>query len=69
MRRRTRKLVGTVAMVTFVVIYALIVMALAQTPLLQNAPSYAQGLFYVIGGLGWIVPIMPLIRWMEGGGD
>jgi L-lactate permease len=69
MRRRTRKLVGTFAMVAFVVVYALIVMALAQTPLLQNAAAWAQGIFYVVGGLGWIVPIMPLIRWMEGGGD
>ena len=69
MRRRTRKLIGTIAMVSFVVVYALVLMALAQAQPLQQAHGFVQGLFYVIGGMGWILPILPLIRWMEGGGD
>ena len=69
MRRRNRKLIGVIAMVSFVIVYALVLMALAQSRPLQDANGVVQGLFYVIGGLSWIIPIMPLIRWMEGGGD
>jgi hypothetical protein len=64
MRRRTRKLVGTVTMLVFVVFYALLVMALAQ-PILNGASHLVQGLFYFIAGLAWILPIMPLIKWMD----
>jgi Protein of unknown function (DUF2842) len=69
MRRRNRKLIGAVAMVTFVVAYALVVMALAQAKALQQASALSAGVFYVVAGLGWILPLMPLIRWMEGAGD
>jgi hypothetical protein len=65
MRRRTRKFIGAIVMVGFVVIYALVVMALAQSRPIQEAPGFLRGLFYVIGGLSWVLPIMPLIRWME----
>ncbi|MCP8939124.1 DUF2842 domain-containing protein [Alsobacter sp. SYSU M60028] len=64
MPRRTRKLIGAVAMIVFVVVYALALMALAQGTV-QDASKLAQGLFYVVGGLAWILPLMPLIRWME----
>ncbi len=64
MKRRARKLLGTVAMLIFVVLYALIVMALAQ-PILIGASKLTQGLFYVIAGLAWILPLMPLIKWMD----
>ena len=65
MRRRTRKLTGAVVMLAFVLIYALSAMALAQARLVQDAPGIVQGLYYAAIGLGWILPVMPLIRWME----
>lgn len=64
MNRRTRKFIGTALMLVFVIVYALVVMALAQ-PILTDASKLTQGLFYVIAGLSWILPLMPLIRWME----
>jgi hypothetical protein len=64
MRRRTRKLIGTVAILIFVSLYALIAMAIAQGRL-QEANKFWQGLYYLVAGMGWILPIMPLIRWME----
>ena len=64
MRRRTRKLIGAVVILIFVCVYALVAMALAQGRL-QEAAKIWQNLYYVIAGLGWILPLMPLIKWME----
>jgi len=60
---RMRKLIGTVAMVTFIILYALFAMAVAEGRITQ-APKLVQTLAYVVLGLIWIVPLMPLIRWM-----
>ena len=65
MRRRQRKLVGTVATIVFVIGYALVAMMLAQLRFTKGAPDVWQWLFYGIVGMGWILPLMPLIRWME----
>ena len=65
MPRRTRKLIGAVAMLAFVAVYALAVMAMAEAPAVREASGLVRGMFYVIGGISWIAPIMPLIKWME----
>lgn len=64
MRPRIKKLIGAVVLLIFVAVYALGVMALAQ-PLLRDAGPLASFLFYAVAGLAWIVPVMPLITWME----
>ena len=65
MRRRQRKFLGVLITIGFVVVYALVAMALAQVRAIHDAPGFVQGLYYAIIGMAWIVPIMPLIRWME----
>ncbi len=65
MPRRTRKFIGTVVTILFVTVYALVAMALAQSRLIQSAPGYLQAVYYVVLGLAWILPLMPLIKWME----
>lgn len=67
MQQRTRKLVGAFAMLAFVVVYALVAMVLAQARPTQEAPALMQTLIYAVLGMAWILPLMPLIRWMEGG--
>ena len=64
MRRRTRKFIGAVVILIFVCVYALVAMALAQGRL-QDADKIWHYLYYVVVGLGWILPLMPLIKWME----
>ncbi|MGL4637758.1 MAG: DUF2842 domain-containing protein [Beijerinckiaceae bacterium] len=68
MHRRMRKLVGTVLMLIFVVLYALVVTAVA-APILTGASKITQAVFYCVAGLAWAPPLMLLIRWMEGGRD
>lgn len=51
-------------MVVYVLFYALIAMALAQSRPLQEASPYLQPLLYAVLGMIWIVPLLPLIKWM-----
>ena len=65
MRRRLRQLTGTSVIIGFVPVYALVAMALAQARPVQEAAVVIQVLCYAALGMAWIVPVMPLIRWME----
>jgi hypothetical protein len=64
MPRRTRKLIGTLAIFVFVIVYGPLAMALAESRILE-APKLVQTLAYLVLGLAWVLPLMPLIRWME----
>jgi hypothetical protein len=64
MRIRTRKLIGTVALLLLVAIWALFAMAVAQFALRAQS-GLVVFLFYAIAGLGWVLPAMPLVRWMS----
>lgn len=64
MSPRTRKLIGTVAMLTLVTLWALLAMAVAQF-VFRSPNSLAAWIFYAVAGMGWILPAMPLIRWMS----
>ena len=62
-----RKLVGGLGMIGFVLVYALIAMSLADSRPVNEAPELLRTLIYVVLGLAWVAPIMPLISWMENG--
>ena len=61
---RIRKLIGGVALIVLVVGWALIAMALAQLPVIK-ANGVVEVIYYVVAGLGWVLPAMPLIKWMS----
>jgi membrane-associated HD superfamily phosphohydrolase len=65
MRIRQRKLIGAIFMVFFVVIYALLAMVLAQVTALKVENAALRLLIFAVLGLGWAVPMIPLIGWME----
>ena len=60
---RLRKFIGAILLFTLVIVWALVAMALAQTPLIRDNPI-ASVAYYVIAGLGWVLPAMPIISWM-----
>ena len=62
-----RKLIGAAAMLAFVVVYALVAMALADSRPVNEAPGLVRSLVYIVLGLAWVLPMMPLILWMERG--
>jgi uncharacterized protein DUF2842 len=63
MRIRARKFLGTIALLVLVVLWSLMGMTVAQTPWLANS-GLLQAIFYVVAGLGWVFPAMPIVSWM-----
>ncbi|MDE2362127.1 MAG: DUF2842 domain-containing protein [Hyphomicrobiales bacterium] len=61
---RIRKLIGAFVTIVFVGIYALLAMALAQARFVQEASGPVQAVCYAVLGLIWVLPLMPLIKWM-----
>jgi predicted lysophospholipase L1 biosynthesis ABC-type transport system permease subunit len=61
---RLRKFLGAVALFVLVIAWALIAMAVAQFPAVRDN-AVLSVLYYVIAGLGWILPAMPLVSWMS----
>ncbi|MET0677111.1 MAG: DUF2842 domain-containing protein [Bradyrhizobium sp.] len=61
---RTRKFFGTLALLVLVVVLSLLGMAVAQMPWLASS-GYRQAVFYVVAGLGWVLPAMPIVSWMS----
>jgi hypothetical protein len=64
MSQRLRKLIGAFALFALVIVWALLTMALAQT-VLSSVSGFFAAIYYVVAGLGWVLPAMPLIRWMS----
>ena len=60
---RARKLVGTIALLVLVMAWALLAMALAQS-VLTDINGFVAAIYYIVAGLGWVLPAMPLISWM-----
>jgi Protein of unknown function (DUF2842) len=60
---RLRKLIGAVALILLVVIWALVAMAIAQFPVIKRHGA-VEVIYYIVAGLGWVLPAMPLVKWM-----
>ncbi len=61
---RVRKLIGGVALIALVMIWALVAVALAQSSAIRGN-GVIEAIYYVLAGLGWVLPAMPLVRWMS----
>lgn len=64
MALRLRKLLGTIALFVLVIVWALVAMALAQSPTIRDNTPLSIA-YYVIAGLGWVLPAMPIVSWMS----
>jgi len=61
---RIRKLIGTIALLVLLSAWAFLAMALAQS-VLTDINRVVAAIFYVVAGLGWVLPAMPLVAWMS----
>lgn len=64
MRQRTRKFIGMIVLVTFVIIYSLLAMAIASI-VLPDLSRPLQILYYAVAGFLWVLPCAPLVSWMQ----
>jgi hypothetical protein len=65
---RLRKFIGAVVLFVLVVVWALVAMALAQAPAIRDN-TFLSVAYYVIAGLGWVLPAMPVVSWMSRSGS
>jgi hypothetical protein len=61
----SRKLVGIALILLLIVVWAAFVASLA--PVVGSWPVLVQAPYYLIMGIIWIIPLKPLVRWMETG--
>ncbi len=64
MRIRTRKLIGTVALLLFLGAYVGLVAAIGVGRIAEGGPLAALG-YALAAGLAWVLPAGLLIRWMQ----
>ena len=60
-----RKLAGIAGILALIAIWALLIASLSNT--VGAWPVLVQALFYLVAGIVWILPLKPLLRWMETG--
>jgi hypothetical protein len=60
-----RKFVGIGLILLLIVVWAAFVASLAQ--IVGKWPILLQAPFYLVMGLAWILPLKPLIRWIQTG--
>jgi uncharacterized protein DUF2842 len=60
---RIRKFIGAIALLVLVVVWSLLGMAAAQMPVIAGS-GWLQAIYYVVVGIGWVLPAMPIISWM-----
>ena len=60
-----RKLAGIALILLLIVFWAAFIASLA--PVVGRWPILLQAPFYLFMGIAWIIPLKPLIRWMETG--
>jgi predicted membrane channel-forming protein YqfA (hemolysin III family) len=60
-----RKLAGIALILLLIVGWAAFVASLAR--IVGGWPILLQAPFYLVMGLAWILPLKPLVRWMETG--
>ncbi len=60
-----RKPLGMILILLIILLWAIIVMQFSE--LIGRLPVLVQAPIYIVAGLVWIIPLRPLLLWMETG--
>jgi hypothetical protein len=60
---RTRKFLGAIALLILAFVWSMMGMVMAQFPLIANS-GVLQWIYYIVVGMGWVLPAMPIVSWM-----
>tara|TARA_B100000427_G_scaffold221913_1_gene185670 strand:- start:716 stop:928 length:213 start_codon:yes stop_codon:yes gene_type:complete len=61
---RIKKLIGTIIIPVWLIIFMGLISFLAEL-IIPNLNGFMIFLFYLISGIIWIVPLLPVITWMQ----
>jgi len=64
LNKRIRKFIGTIIIPLWLIFFIAIISFLAES-IIPNLNQVYLFLFYLISGIIWIVPVLPLISWMQ----
>ena len=60
-----RKPAGIFAIIGLIAVWAVLIASLAGE--VGKWPILLQAIFYLIAGIAWVLPLKPLLKWMETG--
>ena len=60
-----RKPAGIFAILALIAVWAALIVSLSET--IGRWPIFIQAIFYLVAGIAWVLPLKPLLRWMETG--
>jgi hypothetical protein len=60
---RTRKFLGAIALLALAFVWSMIGMVVAQFPVIADSGPL-QWVYYIVVGMGWVLPAMPIVSWM-----
>jgi hypothetical protein len=60
-----RKPVGTLGILMFITVWCVLIVSLSA--LVGTWPWFVQAVFYLVTGIVWIMPLKPVLLWMETG--
>ena len=60
-----RKPVGVFAILALIAIWSVLIAS--GSNMIGGWPVLAQALFYLVAGIAWILPLRPLLQWIETG--
>jgi len=63
MTRAGRTLIGLFSILALIGAWALLIAAFAN--FIAPWPIWAQSIFYLVAGLAWLLPLRPLLVWMN----
>ncbi|MEQ1694548.1 MAG: DUF2842 domain-containing protein [Hyphomicrobiaceae bacterium] len=61
---RTRKLLGTIALLIFIFVYVLLAMSVAVVLQVRGVGTLGELAFYIVAGLIWVLPAGVIVKWM-----
>tara|TARA_B100000767_G_C19612119_1_gene470298 strand:+ start:583 stop:798 length:216 start_codon:yes stop_codon:yes gene_type:complete len=64
LKQKNKKLIGTIIIPIWLIFFLIVVSILGEI-FLPNFNKFETFLFYFIGGMSWIIPMLPLISWMQ----
>lgn len=58
-----RKVIAGIVLLAFIVLWIFLAASIGTR--LTAAPGWAQLVFYILAGIAWVIPLRPLMRWMN----